>query len=102
MYEVTNATNRLGLYPSVPGLSLLYSSAKAKEDENGRNGKMLKKRGCRLQLDYTTKLTLLVGPRSAAISPHEMSLPRASRVKVYNTSAGRVSVDMSVVGRSSS
>ena len=71
-----------------------------KEEENGRSNKMLKKRGYHITA-YTTKLTLLVGPRSAEISPQEMSRPRASHGKVTNTSVGTVSVDMNVVGRSS-
>jgi len=46
-------------------------------------------------VDYTAKSTVLAVPRSAATS-----LPRTSRVNVYIASAGTVSVEMTVVGRS--
>ena len=50
-------------------------------------------------VDYTEKSSVLANPCPAAVSPHEMALPRVSRVNVDKTSAGTVSVDMTVVGR---
>lgn len=49
-------------------------------------------------VDYTTKSTVLSGPRPTEISPRATSPPGASRVNVYNTSVGTVRVDMNVIG----
>ena len=87
MCNVTNATKLL-----VSEFEFLYSSAK----EKGEEGKERQ----RDTADYTAKSTILAVPRPVPIwiSPHDM---RASRVNVYNTSVGTVSVDIKVVDPSS-